>query len=59
MIDIDASWNPDECSLDEHRMKVMETLEQPGFGSGAKQIPELKPVEVEADDVSGDDDDGE
>ena len=58
MIDIDASWDG-TGSLDDHRMKVMETLEQPGFGSGAKQIPEPQPVNVEVDEEPEADDDGE
>lgn len=46
MIDIDADWNPKECSLDEHRMKKLATLEQPGFGikskaNSAQSIPEV------------------
>lgn len=58
MIDIDASWNG-EGSLDDHRMKVMETLEQPGFGQSAKQVLTQVAETILQDDVSGDDDDGE
>lgn len=58
MTDIDASWNG-EGSLDDHRMKVMETLEQPGFGQIAKQVPTQVTEPILQDDVSGDDDDGE
>ena len=49
MTDIDADWNPEECSLDAHRMKKLETLEQPGFGIHAKPVttepvPQAEPV---------------
>lgn len=57
MIDIDADWNPEECSLDEHRMKKLATIEQPGFGANAK--PPTKPVIAEvipSDEVKADDD---
>jgi hypothetical protein len=44
MIDIDADWNQEQCSLDEHRMNKLSALEQPGFGIHAKQIPDPQPV---------------
>ena len=40
-------------------MKVMETLEQPGFGQSAKQVLTQVAEPILQDDVSGDDDDGE
>ena len=49
MIDIDASWDG-KGSLDDHRTKVMETLEQPGFGSGAKPVAPV-PEPVDDDDT--------
>ena len=49
MIDIDADWNPAECSLDEHRTKKLETLEQPGFGIHAKPIS-IEPIPEVIDD---------
>ena len=55
-IDIDANWNPEKCSLDEHRMKMLETIEQPGFGIHSK--PQTKPVATEvipSDEVKADD----
>lgn len=58
MIDIDANWNPEECSLDEHRMNMLKTLEQPGFGVHAKQKHETKPVATEVipiDEAKADD----
>ncbi len=57
MMDIDSDWNPAECSLDEHRMKKLATIEQPGFGIHAK--PQTKPVTTEVipiDEVKADDD---
>lgn len=51
MIDIDANWNPEECSLDEHRMKMLATIEQPGFGSLAK----LKAIEPIPEVINDDD----
>ena len=36
VIDVDASWDPEECSLDEHRQKEFARIKQPGFGSAGK-----------------------
>jgi hypothetical protein len=33
--DVDASWDG-KGSLDEHRQKAFETIEQPGFGDAGK-----------------------
>lgn len=55
MIDIDADWNPEECSLDEHRMKKLATLEQPGFGIHAKPKAEASISAVAEDDEDDDD----
>lgn len=35
-VDVDASWNPEECSLDEHRQKAFAKIKQPGFGNLGK-----------------------
>lgn len=35
-IDVDATWNPKEMTLDEHRQKEFKSIEQDGFGSQAK-----------------------
>lgn len=35
-IDVDATWNPEECSLDEHRQKEFAKIKQPGFGNLGK-----------------------
>lgn len=35
-IDVDLTWNPKVCSLDEHRQKEFATLNQPGFGNLGK-----------------------
>lgn len=55
MIDIDADWNPEECSLDTHRMKKLETLDQPGFGIHAKPKA-ITPIPEVAEDDNEDDD---
>lgn len=54
MIDIDADWNPEECSLDEHRMKKLATLEQPGFGIHAKPKAEDDEDDDDATDIGED-----
>lgn len=36
VIDVDTSWNPDECSLDEHRQREFAKIKQPGFGEFSK-----------------------
>lgn len=35
-VDVDASWKPEECSLDEHRQKEFAKIKQPGFGNLGK-----------------------
>ncbi len=59
--DIDSTWKPDECSLDEHRQKILKTLEQPGFGIHAKPKTDQQTVapELIPDDTDEEHDGGE
>ncbi|HRA89169.1 MAG TPA: hypothetical protein PK992_13890 [Planctomycetaceae bacterium] len=51
-IDVDATWDG-KGSLDEHRQKAFEAIEQDGFGSQSKSYKAKqaeKQTEVEADE---------
>ena len=49
-IDVDATWNPKEMSLDEHRQKAFESIEQDGFGSQAKSYKAKQEEQQQATD---------
>lgn len=35
-VDVDATWDSEKCSLDEHRQKEFAKIKQPGFGESGK-----------------------